>query len=106
MKKEKEKRGMDKSLVLLLGILFSLFLMGSAGACTGIGSSTGLSTYITQMSGDSHFYTPLTNTVCGNGAYYVDSKTGFLKIKTTSLPFAGNYTFQFYYGLGSPNDIN
>ena len=127
MKKEKEKRGMDKSLVLLLGILFSLLLMGSAGACTGVGcgecvpqtydsnylclntgidSSTGLSTYITQMSGDSHFYTPLTNTVCGNGAYYVDSKTGFLKIKTTSLPFAGNYTFQFYYGLGSPNDIN
>ena len=38
---------------------------------TGIDPSNKLSNYITQISGDAWYYETSTNTVCGNGFYYV-----------------------------------
>jgi cysteine-rich repeat protein len=109
----------------VLSLILGVFLLGIASACiscpqecvpqtydscyicmnTGLNPSTGLSNYIVQLSGDSGYYEMGSNTVCGVGFYDIDSGTGIIKLKTPSLPFTGNYTFRFYYGIGTPNDI-
>ena len=118
-------KGKNKTF-LVFSLAIALVLLGFAGACTGVGcgecvpqtydsdyicmntgidSATKLSTYVTQLSGDAWYYETSPNTVCGTGFYYIDTNTGVLKLKTPSLPFSGEYTFKFYYGIGTSNDI-
>jgi cysteine-rich repeat protein len=94
-----------KKLSLILGVLaLSLFLVSFVSATSQdscveenyVSDWLDINDYKNFNSGDSAIY---------EGHWYIDSATGILGIKTQDLPYDGEYTFKFKYGIGTGNDL-